>query len=546
MRVPLPRYTVEQIEEHIGPFLPEPDSLALAQPERVALEDAVASTGRNSLGLSNGKIVDGREAYMRDMVLACLGEFIGTHGAEPTPEELYELAWPQYEDHVMIDVPGKPHRGATELMAQCRHTLHRFGAGRISSMPDIDAALARHEDFQATPPAAVHAPAAGAARPPPVELRVFRWRDPRTVPPRDRLYGWDYIRGYTSCTIAPGAAGKSSLLTVEALAMVSGKALLSVEPKRQLSVFMWNGEDPLEEVEKRVLAAMLAYGLTAEDIGQRLYIGSGRDMRLKLVGSVNRATQIDAPLIAQLVAQAQLHGIDVIMLDPLVAIHNISENDNVAIDTVVKEINRINEEAHVATMLAHHSRKTNGAEITAEDARGASALLAAVRSGRVINTMTKDEALRVGVKHPRKYFRVENGKANLFLPPERADWFELKGQQLGNGNAFGMGGDDIAVVFQFKMPDVFDGMTGGDTDRALWELRSGMWLVNPKATSWAGIAVAKALGLDISDAQAKARVKHMLKRWEQSGALRHVRRVDPVTRHERTFYEVVNDGGSDE
>jgi hypothetical protein len=46
--------------------------------------------------------------------------------------------------------------------------------------------------------------------------------------------------------------------------------------------------------------------------------------------------------------------------------------------------------------LSHHARKTGGGEVTVEDGRGASALLAAVRSARSVNTMTRDEADTAG------------------------------------------------------------------------------------------------------------------------------------------------------
>ena len=52
---------------------------------------------------------------------------------------------------------------------------------------------------------------------------------------------------------------------------------------------------------------------------------------------------------------------------------------------------------NTAIDLAHHTRKTGGAEVTVEDGRGAVALLNAVRSARVLNMMTEDEAAKAGV-----------------------------------------------------------------------------------------------------------------------------------------------------
>ena len=50
------------------------------------------------------------------------------------------------------------------------------------------------------------------------------------------------------------------------------------------------------------------------------------------------------------------------------------ENDNNAIDVVAKTWTGIADATNTAIDLAHHSRKTGGAEVTVEDGRGAVAL----------------------------------------------------------------------------------------------------------------------------------------------------------------------------
>jgi hypothetical protein len=55
---------------------------------------------------------------------------------------------------------------------------------------------------------------------------------------------------------------------------------------------------------------------------------------------------------------------------------------------------------------------------TTEGARGASALIAAARSARVLNTMSDSEARKAGVENRRAFIRIENGKANLAPPSD--------------------------------------------------------------------------------------------------------------------------------
>src|SRR4051794_17267583 len=52
-----------------------------------------------------------------------------------------------------------------------------------------------------------------------IDPQPFVLRDPRSIPPREWLYGHHYIRGFASSTVAPGGTGKSILLKVEAAAM---------------------------------------------------------------------------------------------------------------------------------------------------------------------------------------------------------------------------------------------------------------------------------------------------------------------------------------
>lgn len=88
--------------------------------------ERVATT--NSLGLSTGVLDDGREAYMRDTIMAVLVELIGTTGAVPTEQELFDAAWPQYASHVDLSRPG---RGQAEMVRKIQSTMRRFNRGQL-------------------------------------------------------------------------------------------------------------------------------------------------------------------------------------------------------------------------------------------------------------------------------------------------------------------------------------------------------------------------------------------------------------------------------
>jgi hypothetical protein len=84
----------------------------------------------------------------------------------------------------------------------------------------------------------------------PVKASPFVWIDPAAIPRRQWLYGRHYVRKFISETIAPGAYGKSTLATTEALAIVTVRPLLGVTPNERANVWIWNGEDPMEELQR--------------------------------------------------------------------------------------------------------------------------------------------------------------------------------------------------------------------------------------------------------------------------------------------------------
>jgi RecA-family ATPase len=239
-----------------------------------------------------------------------------------------------------------------------------------------------------------------------ISATPYIWTDPTKIPRRDWLYSRHLIRAFVSALIAPGGVGKTSYTLVQALSIVSGKDLLGDNPfGRQLRVWLWNLEDPVEELTRRIQAAAMHYELTADDLGDRLFVDSGRDQRLVIATTTRDGAKIVRPVADSLVEEIKARRIDVLTIDPFVSCHEASENDNQAIDMIVKEWASIADRSGCAVQLVHHTRKASPGEteVTAESARGAKALTDACRSVQVINRMTKDEAGKAGVENHRLF-----------------------------------------------------------------------------------------------------------------------------------------------
>lgn len=416
-------------------------------------------------------------------------------------------------------------KGHTDGHFSC---LHGHCAGRSRS--DFIAAIGfpddRAADFENLGPDPDEAKNADGEKPeqkPGIEPTAYEWIDPWLIPRREWIYGRHLIRKFVSATVSPGGLGKSSLEIVDALAMVTGRDLVGAKPTDKFRVWLWNGEDPREELQRRVAATCLHYGISKEDLGDRLYLDSGRDKPIVLAEETRDGTKIAKPLVKQLIKVIRERQIDSLVIDPFVSSHRVSENDNNAIDRVVKLWARIADATNCAISLVHHSRKTGGAEISAEDARGASALVSAARSVRTLNPMSSAEAAKAGINgNPRLYFYVDAslGKANLAPPADKRTWYHLKSVALGN-NAGLEDGDHVGVVTSWEWTPASDKVSATTLREIQQLVGSGDYRKSDRAVDdpWVGHAVAEVMKLDIGDAGVKVRVRELLKAWFRDGYL---------------------------
>ena len=363
-----------------------------------------------------------------------------------------------------------------------------------------------------------------------IKATPFVCRDPRTIPPRQWLFARHYVRKYVTTTVAPAGLGKTTHSYVEGTSMVCGRALFGGVDPKMLRVWIVNLEDPLEETERRLAAVRLHFGLSAEDMGDRLFVDSGRTTPMIVATKVREAVVVAEPIVNEIMREIRRNAIDVMIVDPFVSSHGVPENDNGAIDRVAKTWARIADETGCAVELIHHVRKpANGSQgdFTVDDARGAVALIGAVRSARVLNVMSNDDAEKAGVPldQRRSYFRVDDGKSNMQPPIDKAVWRKIVSVPLDN-DTLDDPGDWIGVATAWTMPGVFDGFGATDLRKVQDKIATGEWAENVQANDWAGYAVADALGLDGRSNADRQRIKCMLKTWIANKALRIERKHD--------------------
>jgi AAA domain len=369
-----------------------------------------------------------------------------------------------------------------------------------------------------------------------IKASPFVWIDPAAIPRRQWLYGRHNVRKFISETVAPGAYGKSTLAMTEALAIVTGRPLLGVTPDEQANVWYWNGEDPMEELQRRIVAACLHYQIDRSEIEGRLFVDTGRKTKIIIADQTKTGARVARPIVDQVIETIRCNEIGLMIVDPFVASHRVVENDNPAIELVAGVWAEIADLTGCAIELVHHARKTGGAEITVDDGRGASALLAKARSARTLNGMSEDEAARAGVDCRRSFFRVQNGKSNLSPAADQADWYRLVSVDLANGGCFGLG-DSVGVVARWTWPNALDGVTGSDLREVQATIAGGRWRKDSQAKDWAGHAIAAVLKLNVSNKAHRAKIVALLKTWIADGKFVVVEGLD-AKRERRSFIEV--------
>lgn len=354
------------------------------------------------------------------------------------------------------------------------------------------------------------------------------WPIALSIPPRRWLFGKWLQRGIVTAIVAPGGVGKSTLIAALTLSMSSGKEILGVRIYGgPLKTWYWNLEDSGQNLTRASIGAAIFHGIKEEDCGGRMFVDSGPDGAMLCTATEDRTgfTVIE-PVMVNVIAAIKALGIDVLIIDPFVSSHAINENDNNRVDAVVKWWARVAVECNCAIVLVHHSVKMKGEAVTADSARGASALNNAARMTLVLNRMTFDQAETWGLDPftAPQYFSVTDDKHNL-SKADAADWFKLESQSLNNGDELNEA-DSIGVVVPFKPPRAMDGVMAKHLEQVQKVLDAGAYQKDIQskpingAGGWAGRVVANVLQLDVDDAPTKKRISALLETWLKSGALK--------------------------
>jgi hypothetical protein len=409
-----------------------------------------------------------------------------------------------------------------------------------SGLDDIEQSNGHHAAFDPPPPdgpedygSRNNTDSEADASTAPIVAKPYEFRDPASISRRQWLYAKHYVRGFVSTTLARPGQGKTERAIAECLSMTTGRPLLGPPPADVLRCW-YLGEDPFDEIERRMAAACAHHQIDAGQIGGRLFINSTLDLPpLKFAETKGRGVVVNHDVFQRFAGEIERLGIDVLILDPLIKFHGVPEGDNSSMEVVMRTLSELASRTRIAIEVPHHIRKQapgmTGAA-TVDDGRGASAIIAGVRTARLLNPMSAAEADKAGITEADRwrYVRVDHAKASM-APPEAASWMQHASEILPCG-------ESVGVAATWKFPDAFANVTGADVTEIRALARTGAYRSDERAKDWFGSAVASHLGLDLNQKADRAKVKVMLKTWTRNKVLDIETRYDPDQRKDRDYF----------
>jgi hypothetical protein len=359
--------------------------------------------------------------------------------------------------------------------------------------------------------------------------------DVSKIPPRQWLLGVSFCRKFISGLIGTGGAGKTAVRYPQYLSLGTGRNLTGEHVHVRSRVLIACFEDDLDEIRRRIAAAMLHHRIAPHDVKGWIYYCCPRGLKLLRIGQ-DRDTAV-GELYTELRRIVEELKIDLLSIDPFIKAHGVEENDNNLIDQACIMLATLGDELNCGVDINSHARKGEGVPGDAERDRGASAKKDAGRLMRTIGGMASADAelFKIPPRDVPTYVRVDDAKVNIVRKSTQAMWFKLVDVELGNTdvNPLYPHGDHVHAAERWYPPDVFAALDNSTISRILDRIEAGPYeggrystTFNAKARS--AIPALQEFCPELADEQAK----HVIKTWLRTGVLIKRDHEDPKDRHE--------------
>ena len=290
----------------------------------------------------------------------------------------------------------------------------------------------------------------------PFALRAVGVLTPRKRAPREFVVPFRMMRGHITLTAAAPGVGKSTLAIEEAISLVTGEDFLNLDITEKRRVGLINNEETRDEIERRIEATCQAFKIQFTDIADRLFIHSGVDDEKFVISRDVGGEVVHTPhkkMLGEFVGDLDL---DVVIVDPFVQSHAVSESSNEAISQVMVGLRETLTAGQGAALhLVHHNRKPMaGNSHQAGDlyaARGASAMQGEAHFVFTLADMDAESVRQFGINDDEKgfYVRLDDAKSKM-APPGSAKWFERHGEPIRRSDNYL---EQIGILRPWTPPD---------------------------------------------------------------------------------------------
>jgi hypothetical protein len=256
----------------------------------------------------------------------------------------------------------------------------------------------------------------------------------KDIPRRNYVVSGYIQRGVLTEIVGPGGHGKSQLLLAWAVALALGLSFGGFKPSQAMRVLTLDVEDDIPEQQRRCAAMLRRFGRCKADLGGRLKLLNPSKTGVMVMLDPATGKLSHTRLLGELLGLIDTFKPDLVMLNPLGELHDVTEeNNNAALRRIAAELRVLAKAKDIGFLLAHHTRKGNPEHGNPDAGRGASSVSGVVRKSFTLYGMTEGEAALWKITRPDLYFRLDGAKAN-YDAKNPTEWFERVPILLGNGD----------------------------------------------------------------------------------------------------------------
>jgi hypothetical protein len=357
--------------------------------------------------------------------------------------------------------------------------------------------------------------------------------DTELPPPRGWQLGNTFCRKFMSSLLGDGGVGKTALRYAQALSLAIGRALTGEHVFQRCRVLIISLEDDVDELKRRILAAMLHHKIDRADVKGWLFLSAPGAVAGKLMTTDKSGRPVIGRLAANIEAVIVARKIDLVMLDPFIKSHSVEENHNSLIDDVAQVLTNLAAKYNIAVDAPHHTSKGVADPGNADRGRGASSMKDAARLVYTLTPMSTDEAKTLGINQDdrRQYVRVDSAKVNIARHLGATKWFRLIGVPLGNGNDIYPNGDDVQTVEPWTPPATFADLSVDLLNQILTAIDAGLADGNRYTdASKADERAAWKVIVERAPNKTEGQAREIIKMWVKNGVLARYEYDNPVTR----------------